>query len=249
MMGKRKIFYLKKVDSTQNFAKNLILKGYGEGTIVIAATQSSGRGRLDRNWISPKGGIYISYVLKPHINRKYFPLINLACGIAVAKAINLATGLEAKLKWPNDVLIADKKVCGILTETVQTFNDLFVIAGIGINVNVDVSFFPKNMQNATTSLKWELKKNISKMNLIRVLLDELEKSYILLNQEGRYEAILSEWKKLTNTLGVRVQVKFQQEVTEGLASDIDETGALIVKLDDGSMRKILAGDVSIQTKL
>jgi len=229
------IHYFREIGSTMDAARELAKKGAGEETIVIAEAQTRGRGRLSREWLSPKGGIYFTIILRPKISPGYAPRINLMAAIAVATTIRKLFGLKAELKWPNDVLIEGKKVCGILAEmNAETDVVNFVNVGIGINANSSVPRFEK----MATSLKDALGKEISRKEFLSALLVEIRRWQALL-MEGD---LLEEWKKLSTTLNRDVKVVAPGEAIVGQAIDVDNTGALIIKERNGSLRKAMAGD-------
>jgi len=231
----QRIHYFPEIGSTMDVARELAKKGAGEGTIVIAEAQTRGRGRLSREWLSPEGGIYFTLVLRPRISPAYAPRINLMASVAVAATINKLFGLKAELKWPNDVLIEDRKVCGILAEMDAEMDVVnFVNVGIGINANTSIPQFEKTV----TSLKDALGREISRKEFLSVLLMEIERQQPLLMKAD----LLEEWKKLSGTLNKDVKIVAQGEVIVGRAIDIDTTGALIVKERNGSLKKAMAGD-------
>jgi len=216
-------------------ARELTKRGAGEGTIVIAEAQTHGRGRLSREWLSPKGGIYFTLILRPKISPAYASRINLMASVAVATTIGKLFGLKAELKWPNDVLIEGRKVCGILAEMdAETDVINFVNLGIGINANTSVPRFAK----MATSLKDALGKEISRKEFLSALLVEIKRRQALLMEED----LLEEWKKLSVTLNKDVKVIAPGEVIVGRAIDVDTTGALIIREMNGSLRNAVAGD-------
>jgi len=230
-----RIHYFPEIGSTMDAARELARKGAKEGTIVIAETQAHGRGRLSREWLSPKGGIYFTLILRPRISPAYAPRINLMASVAVATTIKKLFGLNAELKWPNDVLIEDRKVCGILAEMDAEMDVInFVNVGIGINANTSVPQFVKT----ATSLKDVLGREISRKDFLSVLLGEIERQQALLMEPD----LIEEWKKLSGTLNKYVRILSPGEVIVGRAIDIDTTGALILKERSGSLKKALAGD-------
>jgi BirA family biotin operon repressor/biotin-[acetyl-CoA-carboxylase] ligase len=231
----QRIHYFPEIGSTMDAARELAKKGAGEGTIVIAEAQTRGRGRLSREWLSPEGGIYFTLVLRPRISPAYAPRINLMASIAVAATIRKLFGLKAELKWPNDVLIEGRKVCGILAE-IDAETDVvnFVNVGIGINANTSIPQFEKTV----TSLNDMLGKEISRKEFLSALLMEIERRQPLLMKAD----LLEEWKKLSVTLNKDVKIVAPGEVIVGRAIDIDTTGALIVQEKNGSLKKAMAGD-------
>jgi len=231
----QRIHHFREITSTMDAARELAKRGAREGTIVIAEVQTRGRGRLSREWLSPEGGIYFTLILRPRISPAYAPRINLMAGIAVAATIKELYGLKAELKWPNDVLIAGKKVCGILAEMdAETDVVNFVNVGIGINVNTSIPRFEKT----ATSLKDALGREISRKELLSALVVEIERWLPLLMKAD----LLEEWRRLSATLGEEVRVTSLGEEVIGQAIDIDATGALLVKDKDGSLRTVLVGD-------
>ena len=229
------IHYFQEIGSTMDAARELTKRGAGEGTIVIAEAQTHGRGRLSREWLSPEGGIYFTLILRPKISPAYASRINLMAAVAVAATIRKLFGLKAELKWPNDVLIEGRKVCGILAEMdAETDVINFVNLGIGINANTSVPRFEK----MATSLKDVLGKEISRKEFLSALLLEIKRRQALLMEED----LLEEWKKLSVTLNKDVKVIAPGEVIVGRAIDVDTTGALIIRDMNGSLRNAVAGD-------
>ena len=231
----QRIHYFPEIGSTMDAARELAEKGVGEGTVVIAEAQTRGRGRLSREWLSPEGGIYFTLILRPRISPAYAPRINLMAAVAMAATIRKLFGLKAEVKWPNDVLIAGKKVCGILAEMDAEMDVVnFVNVGIGINANISVTRFEKT----ATSLKDALGREISRKEFLGALLTEIERRLPLLMKAD----LLEEWKRLSVTLNKDVRIMSLGEEVIGQAIDIDATGALILKDRDGSLRTILVGD-------
>jgi len=231
----QRIHYFPEIGSTMDVARELAKKGVEEGTIVIAEAQTRGRGRLSREWLSPEGGIYFTLVLRPKISPAYAPRINLMASIAVAATSRRLFGLKAELKWPNDVLIKGRKVCGILAEMDAEMDVVnFVNVGIGINANTSIPKFEKTV----TSLKDALGREISRKEFLNALLIEIERLQPLLMKAH----LLEEWKKLSVTLNKDVRIAASGEVIIGRAIDIDATGALIIKEKNGSFKKAMAGD-------
>jgi BirA family biotin operon repressor/biotin-[acetyl-CoA-carboxylase] ligase len=231
----KRIHYFPEISSTMDAARELAKRGVEEGTIVIAEAQTRGRGRLSREWLSPVGGIYFTIVLRPRISPAYAPRINLMASIAVAATIRKLFGLKAELKWPNDVLIEGRKVCGILAEMDAEMDVVnFVNVGIGINANTSIPKFEKTV----TSLKDALGREISRKEFLSALLIEMERLQPLLMKAD----LLQEWKKLSVTLNKDVRIAAPGEVIIGRATDIDATGALIIKEKNGSFKKAMAGD-------
>ncbi len=245
LIGKT-IHCFSEVSSTNDLAKEMATMGAKEGTVIVAETQTCGKGRLGRKWASPRGGIWLSTILRPKLSAKDVPKLTLMTSLVVAKTISQLFNLKTEVKWPNDVLVNAKKVCGILTEA-NTSGDItnFVVVGIGINANVELDSLPKQARENATSLKHELKREIDREQILRVLLEKMEHYYVML-AEGKFNPILKEWKSLCGFLDSYVEVTSWEEKIEGWAIDVDENGALIIRLQDGTLRKVLSGDVSLK---
>ena len=245
LIGKT-IHCFSEVASTNDLAKEMAAIGAKEGTMIIAEIQIHGKGRLGRKWVSPRGGIWLSIILRPKLSAKDIPKLTLMTSLAVAKTINQLFNLKTEVKWPNDVLINARKVCGILTEANTTGGITnFVVVGIGINANIELDSLPKQVRENATSLKHELKREIDREQFLRVLLEKFERYYVML-AKGKFDSVLKEWKSLCGFLGSYVKVTSLEEKIEGWAIDVDENGALIIRLREGTLREVLSGDVSLK---
>jgi len=236
------IHYFKEVDSTNDVATYLAEDGAEEGTIVVAEIQNRGKGRRGKTWISPPGGIWMSIILRPDIPPFSAPQLTLVTGVAVAKTLKKELKLDIGIKWPNDILIGDKKVCGILTTVNASVNKVnYVVVGIGIDMNVDVPLFPPDLQTGATSLKNELDTEINGPILVQKFLLEFERLY---NKfiEGKFPEILSEWRILSKTIGKQVEVRTRGKTVRGEAVGINKDGVLILELEDGSLIKMISGE-------
>jgi len=244
----RKIHHFTEVTSTNDVAKRLAAEGAEEGTIVISEKQTLGRGRLGRRWVSPEGGIWFSMILRPEVASKDASKLTFVVAVAVARVIRKMFNLDAEIKWPNDVLIGGKKVCGILTEA-STKGDVvdFVIVGIGINANVSLDAFPRSLRRSITSLRRELRREVEREKFLCALLQEMENYYTLFIRE-KFDSILEEWRKLAGILGHHVEVSSFNEKIRGLAVDVDQDGMLMIKLRDGTIRRVASGDVTLQKR-
>ena len=221
----KKILFFEEVDSTNNKAKQIALEEK-EGAVVISEMQTSGRGRRGREWQSPKGGIYISFILKPNISPERAPQLTLVSSLALVETLNSMNGkLNAKIKWPNDVLISGKKISGILTELSADMEKInYIVVGVGVNINTDIN----NLPETATSLKLEMKEEVSVKLFLKSFLEHYDSIY----QEyldGDINQIIERWKDNSDTLGKNVKIIGINETYEGLAKDIDENGALILK--------------------
>lgn len=236
----RSIVYAEETTSTNDEAKKFAEEGAVEGTAVIAGAQSAGRGRLGREWISPRGGIWISVVLRPPSMRPVQKL-TLIAGLAVAETLRKLYGLKAVLKWPNDVLIGTKKICGILAEgAFEGEVPLYVIIGIGINANINLQSLPKSLRTEATSIRRLLRHDISLNELVAGLLKTLDTDYTLFAR-GEDESLMHEYEKHCTTIGSDVRVTCD-EVVEGRAKGISPEGGLIVGTRSGSQTTVLTGD-------
>jgi BirA family biotin operon repressor/biotin-[acetyl-CoA-carboxylase] ligase len=242
----KEIYYFPELKSTNMMAKEKTLhraKGISEGTLIIAERQSAGKGRLGREWFSPAGGIWLSIILYPQLPPSYIPRITLMTAIAVVKAIKICTQIESKIKWPNDILINEKKVCGILTEMSAELDIInWVVVGIGINVNINHREFPEDIQENTISLKEVSGKEVLRVRIVQIFLQEFERYYESLKRR-EFSSILKEWKLYSHTLGRKIRVDMGERIVTGEAVNINEEGALILKKEDGELIKIISGTV------
>ncbi len=239
-LGKKVAAY-ESLDSTNDTAYGLAEKGAKVGTVVVAEHQKKGKGRQGRHWASPKGGVYLSCILKPEIEPREVAKITLVAAVAVCVSIRETAGVEAMIKWPNDIIVNKKKVCGILTEMKAEQDKVdFVILGIGVNVDTSVRHLPKG----ATSLAKESGRRAAKVDLTRRILENLEEYLALFGKDG-FNKIRNEWRDYSATLGRQVKVHCHDEKIEGEALDVDRDGALVVRLDSGIQRRILSGDVVI----
>lgn len=228
------IHFFDEVSSTMDIARNLARKNCPDFTVVIAGRQKAGRGRMKRVWQSSEGGLYFTMVLRPPLPPVLSYRINYAAAVILAKTIRRLYDIEAMVKWPNDILVDDKKIAGLLSEMeAESDRVIYLNVGVGINANNDVIGEP-----TAASLKKILRREITRKALLAEFLDRFE---------GRIanrplNNVISEWKAYTVTLNRRVKIVTNQEVSEGMAVDIDENGALILALEDGSHKKIMYGD-------
>jgi BirA family transcriptional regulator, biotin operon repressor / biotin---[acetyl-CoA-carboxylase] ligase len=241
------IHFFNEVDSTNNIAYRLALHGASEGTMVIAERQTKGKGRLNRSWQSlPKCNLYTSIILKPDINPVFAPQITLLAGVAVAELISQSQLVDVSLKWPNDVLIRGKKVCGILTEMKTSADRLidFIVVGIGININIKKEDFDESFRNISTSLKEETGKDVSRLDIAASLCDHFERWYTIWTAQG-FSPVRKEWLQYSFMVGKRIQVDFRGDIQTGEMLGIDEFGALLVSNEEGMIKKIIAGDATV----
>lgn len=230
------------VDSTNEVAKELAEEGASEGTIVIAEVQRRGKGRRGKRWLSPEGGVWMTIILRPDIPLAKAPLLTLITGVAVAETLKTRCGLDVGIKWPNDILIGEKKVCGILTEVSENRGALeYVVLGIGIDLNVDVEDFPLDLKEGATSLKNELDREIYGVELVQKFLEKFEEVYEEF-KEGQFLDILAQWRRLSTTIGRQVEVHKKGRLVVGEAVGINREGALILEEEDGTLLKVISGE-------
>ena len=243
----KNLYVFDEVKSTNTVAKFLAMNGAENGTVVISEKQTDAKGRSGKAWASPVGGIWLSLIVKPNVDYSKLPMITIGTGVAVAKAIERTGITSAEIKWPNDIIIHDKKVCGILTEAVTTFNTIdSVIIGVGIDANIDIEDFPEELQDGTTTLADELGRKEDENVLIRLFLEEFEKIAETFN-EGDYESILKDWRKRSYSVGKIVEVRepFNKNF-DAYVVGIGREGALIVEKIDGTLEKVISGECIIK---
>ena len=240
------ILMFKEVESTNTVAELFAEFGSDEGTVVISEIQTKGKGRLGRKWESPAGGLWLSIILKPDTIPSKAPLITLAAGVAVAKTLR-NIGADAGIKWPNDILINDKKVSGILTEANIKSNIVnYVIVGVGIDNNFNIDILPEELQKTSTTLKNELKTEITETKLISKFLNEFEKVYDLFKDE-KIDEILYDWRKMSRTIGSYVEIKQTHgKLLKGYAIGINNEGTLILEENNGNLKKVISGECIIK---
>ncbi len=237
----QRILYYPSLTSTMDVARQEAQRKAAEGTVVVADEQTSGRGRLKRVWHSPKGNLALTVILRP--TSTFLPSLVMLASLAVVHSIELVTGLKPQIKWPNDVLIDGRKICGILIET-DVRGDTVNYANIGIGVNVDLRLaqFPEIVSTAT-SLSYQIGKEVSRLTLIRALLVEIERLYLALSSGA---SLYEEWRDNLLTLGKHVRAKMGDATWEGVAESVARDGNLWLRRPDGSLTKIIAGDVTLR---
>jgi BirA family transcriptional regulator, biotin operon repressor / biotin---[acetyl-CoA-carboxylase] ligase len=238
------IVFFEETDSTNAQAHELAENGAAEGTVVIAESQSAGKGRLGRQWISPAGvNLYTSVILRPPIPPRFAPQLTFLSAVAVAWAIRDTCGLNARVKWPNDILLDGKKTAGLLNEmSAETEKVHYVILGIGVNLNMPREQFPPDLRYPATSVALELGEPVRRSVFARSLICHLDHLYRRYLAEG-VAPILAEWEALFDLTGRLVEVGFEPNRIEGRVEGLDADGALLLRLENGTLEKILAGDV------
>ncbi|WP_339250025.1 biotin--[acetyl-CoA-carboxylase] ligase [Sporosarcina sp. FSL W8-0480] len=242
----RHVDYYETVESTQPIAHDAAQAGVPDGTLVVAEEQTAGRGRLFRPWASAaRKGIWMSLIIRPTLTPQQAPQMTLVTAVAIVRAIEEVTGVEATIKWPNDILINGKKMTGILTE-LQADPDQVkaIIIGIGMNINQGEDDFPEELRSIATSLKIATGKQIDRAKLIASTLGYLEQ-YTNMYEKHGFGPIKLLWEGYSNTAGKRIRAVMLNETLEGTAMGISEEGLLELQLDDGSVRGIYSADIEI----
>jgi BirA family biotin operon repressor/biotin-[acetyl-CoA-carboxylase] ligase len=244
-LGKQ-VICLPETGSTNVDAYRLAEDGAAEGAVILADSQNQGKGRLGRSWHSPPGlNIYCSLVLRPPIPPIAAFHLTFLSAVAVARTIEAESSLKPVIKWPNDILVNGSKVAGLLNEmSAETEQIKFVILGIGVNLNMKQEHFPSDLRHPATSLCLEGKREQNRLKFVRTLLATLDDLYDRYLCSG-YDAIREEWVARCGMIGRRVTVGGPNEQMEGVATGIDENGALLVEQDNGILARVFAGDVKI----
>ncbi|MBP1994765.1 biotin--[acetyl-CoA-carboxylase] ligase [Paenibacillus eucommiae] len=246
VMGRRLHVY-EDVESTQIVAQSLVTAGAEEGTLVIAEQQTSGKGRMGRKWYSPRGkGIWMSLVLTPKIPLFYTPQLTLLTAVALCRTLRQLCAIDIGIKWPNDLLIAGKKVSGILLEISGEDERLrHIIAGIGISANLNVQDFPQELRPIASSLLIETSAPVSREAIILAFLKQFEELYEIYHEQG-FAPIRLLWEALSVSLHRPIRVQTAGGVTEGIAESIDDSGALTVTTNTGEKIKVFSGEVELR---
>ncbi|MGI6421591.1 MAG: biotin--[acetyl-CoA-carboxylase] ligase [Syntrophomonadaceae bacterium] len=246
LFGREHYYYFKEIDSTNNYAKTLAADGHPEGTVVIAESQSSGRGRRGRQWYSDSGqGIFLSLILRPPLPVNELSRINMAIALAIVDALQ-EVGIKSGIKWPNDILIKDRKIAGILTEAITDMDGIeFIVSGIGLNVNTLIEDFPAELRPIVTSVREEAGRMVSRVHLLQILLLKLEQRYQQLIS-GAFTEILEQVRTLSLVIGRDITIKQLGGITEGRAIDIDNNGFLLVRDGQGNIHHLMSGEVLLK---
>lgn len=244
IFGQKTLAVVQEIDSTNMQAKQMAAQGEPEGTVVVAASQQSGRGRMGREWISPPGsGIYTSFILRPQIPPTEAPGITLMTAVAVTEALMTVCDAPFRIKWPNDILVNGKKIAGILTEISTEMDSVdYIVVGIGINVNTRISTFPKPLRNRVTSLYAESGEPFPMVTLLQRLLQKFETWYLLFQQDG-FTQIRDRWKSLCEIIGRDVVVQKVGGNVQGRIVDIDLDGVLLLQDRQERIHRIFSGDL------
>ena len=233
--------------STNDVIERLARDGVKEGVVVFAESQSQGRGRLGRKWMSPaRRGLWFSVLLRPDLRPPEVTRLAIASATALRRAIESHTGLEPEIKWPKDILVHGRKVAGILTELSAELDVVkYVILGIGVDVNLNVADFPAELRKVATSLKAELGKPVSRPDLAVAILRELDCDYARI-VPGEFAALADEWEQHGTTIDREVVIRIGDRQIRGRAESLGEDGELLVRTDHGHLERIIGGDVTIE---
>lgn len=240
----RNLTYVEQTTSTQSIAHELMNAGSGEGTLVIAEQQSQGKGRMGRGWFSPAGkGLWFTLLLEPRISLQTASQLTYLCAIALCRTVKQQLGIHAVIKWPNDVLIDFKKVCGILLESSAEDDRLnYIAAGVGLNVNFEADDFPQELADKVTSLKLAAGRTVDREQLLAGLLLELETLYALFLSKG-FEPIRLLWETYSVTVREWLDIRTVRGTVSGKVIGMDVDGALLLELSNGERVRIFSGDV------
>jgi BirA family transcriptional regulator, biotin operon repressor / biotin---[acetyl-CoA-carboxylase] ligase len=246
----RQVEYRPSVGSTNDLAKQLARAGASEGLLVLADEQTAGKGRLGRSWSTPPGSaLAMTLVLRPALPPYHAPRITLVAAVAVAEAVRAETGLPAGIKWPNDLQVGGRKLCGILTEMEAEMERIaFVVCGMGLNVNLAREAMPPEFRESATSLMAELGRPVARAPLVRAIMARFEEAYDQL-LSGRLGQVLDRWRELSVTLGRQVAVLSVTgaPTVDGIAEDLDADGALLVRESGtGTLHRVMAGEVTLR---
>ena len=230
------------IESTNDEALRQAKLGVSEGYCVVADKQIAGRGRKGRKWHSEEGGLYFSIVLRPSIGPRYLPVLTLVCAIAVYETVRQFCRTDPDIKWPNDILVSGKKISGILAETCETEKGTAVVVGIGINM--EIKNMPDEVRNSATSILDETDEPADKEKVLRTLSGFLTEGYANFKSPSDVEKVLGEWSKRSSYAnGRKVSVRKGKETLKGITAGLDKNGSLLVKMADGQLKTVTAGDI------
>ena len=229
--------------STNSEAERLAIEGAAEGLCIVADEQTAGRGRLQREWISPRGaGLYFTILLRPQIAQARWPLVTMLAAIAVSDVLNKRCAIQSDIKWPNDVLVADRKICGILAETFDTPTGHAIALGIGINIAIGA--FPPGLSSTAISLEEATGQRVEREAILSLLVPRLIHYYQLLN-DGQDRQIIDEWCKRSSYANDKVvQIVAGNDTIRGVTRGLEMNGALRVQITNGTIKTVHAGDVT-----
>jgi BirA family biotin operon repressor/biotin-[acetyl-CoA-carboxylase] ligase len=243
----RDIRVFQETTSTNDVIDKLARDGVKEGVVVFADSQTRGRGRLGRKWMSPaKRGLWFSVLLRPDLRPQEITRLTVASATALRRAIESQTGLRPEIKWPNDILVYGKKVAGILLELSAELDHVkYVVLGIGVDVNLNPGDFPAELRKVATSLKAELDRPVSRPDLAVAILRELDNDYARI-EAGRFVALADEWQEHGTTIGRDVVIRMGNRQIRGRAESLGEDGELLVRTEHGRLERIVGGNVTLE---
>lgn len=243
----REIHVFKQTTSTNDVASRLAEGGAKEGVVVFAESQTKGRGRMGRVWVSPPGkGLWFTVLLRPDIPPQETTQLTVAAATSLCRAITLQTALKPDIKWPNDLLIRGRKIAGILTEMRAELDQVReVLLGIGINVNQETRDFPEPLRRIATSLRIESGQKINRAELAIAILRELDRDYGAV-MDGQFKRLAEQWEERCTTLGCHVSIRLGDRLIRGRAESLDDDGALLVRGPHGHLERIVGGDVTVE---
>jgi len=240
----KKIHYFSEIDSTNRFAFKRAQEGGEEGEVVIAESQTDGKGRMGRNWFSPPSlNLYLSVILKPKLPPADTPQLTLMAAVALAETVQSFLPAPPSIKWPNDILVGGKKLAGILTESsCETDRVHFVVVGVGVNLNLPAAALPEAIRDRATSLRILTGKPIDRTLFAKQLINDLDRCYGELGRDG-FPGIARRWESFFDLRGRKVAVEMADQRVMGIARGIDRDGALILEEEGGALRRVIAGEV------
>lgn len=247
LLDNRSVHFLETTESTNSVALELGRQGAADGTLVIAETQTKGRGRLSRKWVSPKGaGLYFSLILRPNLAPADFPKITLAAGVALCKALENVADVAPQIKWPNDILFDGKKCGGILAEAEGLLgnDEPFVVLGVGLNITTPLSAFPEDLRPRVTTLKDAAGQDVLRGELLKIILQQLD-GVLERSWKGDFLRILDEWRGRDAVLGKKLSwVTLPGSIVTGISLGPDDQGILHIQDDRGTIHEVISGDVN-----
>ena len=243
----RDIRVFQETTSTNDVMERLARDGVKEGMVVFAESQTKGRGRLGRVWMSPPGkGLWLSVLLRPNLRPMAVTQLTIMAATALTRAIRGVSGIKPEIKWPNDILIKGKKVAGVLTELSAELDTVkYIILGIGVDVNQSVYEFPPELSAIATSLQIETGRTIPRAELAAALLRELDHDYDRISL-GKFEEVADEWEANCHTIGGNVAIRVGDRQIRGRAESLDADGALLLRTQHGHLERIIGGDVTVE---
>ncbi|HVR35445.1 MAG TPA: biotin--[acetyl-CoA-carboxylase] ligase [Methylomirabilota bacterium] len=243
----RDIRVFQETTSTNDVVEKLARDGVKEGVVVFSESQTRGRGRLGRKWVSPRGrGLWFSVLLRPALRPEAVTQLTIAAATALCRGIEKAAGVRPDVKWPNDVLVRGRKTAGVLTELSAELDKVkSVILGIGVDVNQTATDFPVELRRIATSLRIEAGRPLDRAELAAALLGELDREYALIHA-GKFDAVADEWERRCTTLGCQLVIDVGGRQVRGRAESLDPDGALLVRTQHGHLERIMGGDVTVE---